>query len=163
MSEHISVNGCLSQGYLHFRMQLSLWDARVVSVKMFTNHSGSPASFPLLPSGRHFLSTWHSRLCPTLNRHGQDRQALCPLGAYFWMKRETKPKYTNIRPNTKSLGEFTLGRMVRKDPSTPEAVLFKPLSISAASLLSRNEYVNHYITGERMLWSILIIITTYTY
>lgn len=45
----ISANCCLSQGYLHFRMQHSLWDARVVSVKMFTNHSGGPASFPAFP------------------------------------------------------------------------------------------------------------------
>ena len=30
-------------------MQHSLWDARVVSVKMFTNHSGGPASFPAFP------------------------------------------------------------------------------------------------------------------
>lgn len=45
----ISVNCCLSQGHLHFRMRRSLWDARVVGVKMFTNHSGGPASFPAFP------------------------------------------------------------------------------------------------------------------
>lgn len=45
MSECISVSCCLSQGYLHFRMQHSPWDVRVFGVKMFTDHSGSPASF----------------------------------------------------------------------------------------------------------------------
>lgn len=45
-----------------------------------------------------------------------------------------------------SLREFTLGRMVRKDPSPQEAVIFSPLSIFAISSMSRNEHVNHYIT-----------------
>ena len=45
-----------------------------------------------------------------------------------------------------SLREFTLGRMVRKDPSPPEAVILSPLSIFVISWMSRNEHVNHYIT-----------------
>ena len=37
-------------------------------------------------------------------------------------------------------------RMVRKDPSLLEAVIFSPLSIFAISWMPRNEHVNHYIT-----------------
>lgn len=74
---------------------------------------------------------------------------------FGWKERQNPSTqiYVQIRSHWESL--LRVG-WSGKTPLPPEAVLFKPL---AASLLSRNEYVNHYVTGEWMLWSILIIIT----
>lgn len=72
---------------------------------------------------------------------------LCPLGASFWMKRYTEPKYTNTRPILKVQGRLTLGRRVRKD-ALPQSSDTETLSIFAVSLLSRKDHIHRYITGE---------------
>lgn len=116
MSEHISVNCCLSQGYLHFRMQLSLWDARVVSVKMFINHSGSPASFPILPSHSYFW-THDSPGCVThWTTTNKTNKLSALLELTFWLKWQTKPNLKNTHPVLKSSGG---SRWVRWSGKTP--------------------------------------------
>lgn len=153
MSEHISVNCCLSQGYLRFRMQLSLWDASVVSVKMFINHSGSPASFPILLSNSYFW-THDTPGCVT---HWTTMNKTSKLSALleltFWLKWQAKPKFKNTRPILKSPGGLLWVRWLGKTlPPQRQWCLTPVLSFQSFFLpfffffRSRNEHVNHYIT-----------------
>lgn len=82
-----------------FRVQLSLGDVRVVRVKMFINHSGSPAPFPVL-SGAAFLNTWRPRLCHTLDHRAQDRQASALVLLFVSVRRTGKTQAHKCMPNS---------------------------------------------------------------
>lgn len=83
----------------------------VVSVTVFTDHSASPASFPILASNSHFLNTWCPGLCHTLSHREQERKALCPFEAYVSVEKTDKTQvheYTNTRPVRKETKESLL-------------------------------------------------------
>lgn len=112
-SERISVNGCLSQGHLRFRMQLSRWDWRLSVLKCLWIIQ--PASPPVLASNSHFLNTWCPRLGHTLSHREQETQACCPLEAYVLVVKTDKGqvhKCTNTCP-------IKSGKMSPQPPKTP--------------------------------------------
>lgn len=87
----------------------------VVSVKMFMDHSASPASLPVLASNSHFLNTWCPRLGHTLSHREQERQACCPLEAYVLVEKTDKSqvhKCTNTCP-------IRSGKTSPRPPKTP--------------------------------------------
>lgn len=79
--QHISVNCCLSQGLLHFRTQISVWDAGLSELQcLLVTQAALLPSHPFFPQSS--IKSLSSGAATHHSHWERDRQALCPLGAY---------------------------------------------------------------------------------